>query len=253
MGWGFRKSIKLAPGVRLNLSRSGISTSFGGRGATVNIGQKGTRATVGIPGTGISFSQRVGGGGGASNQGAAQGGGCAGAGCLGLFMLVLLGMCMGPDEPSSRSYPASTSSYSTSPYDGTSGYGTSAYSAAAEREAREWFYIHGTLNVRAEPRRNAMVVRTLRRGDYVQLGPKDANGWAALYTAGSTEGYVYRASDLVQRQMPTARSVARSSSSGGGGSRRSSGGRVYHTGPRGGCYYFNSSGNKQYVDRSYCH
>src|ERR1041384_2271485 len=28
--------------------------------------------------------------------------------------------------------------------------------------------------------------------------------------------------------------------------------RVYHTGPRGGCYYVTSSGEKQYVDRSMC-
>lgn len=28
--------------------------------------------------------------------------------------------------------------------------------------------------------------------------------------------------------------------------------RRYHTGPRGGCYYINSSGNRSYVDRSYC-
>lgn len=28
--------------------------------------------------------------------------------------------------------------------------------------------------------------------------------------------------------------------------------RKYYTGPRGGCYYINSSGNKQYVDHSYC-
>ncbi|MCH5687644.1 hypothetical protein LWM68_27285 [Niabella sp. W65] len=29
-------------------------------------------------------------------------------------------------------------------------------------------------------------------------------------------------------------------------------GRVYHTGPRGGCYYYTAGGNKVYVDRSYC-
>lgn len=29
-------------------------------------------------------------------------------------------------------------------------------------------------------------------------------------------------------------------------------GRQYYTGPRGGCYYINSSGNKTYVDRSFC-
>lgn len=28
--------------------------------------------------------------------------------------------------------------------------------------------------------------------------------------------------------------------------------RVYHTGPRGGCYYVTSSGERQYVDRSMC-
>lgn len=57
MGFRFRKSVKLMPGVRLNLSKSGISTSIGGRGATVNISKRGTRTTVGIPGTGLSYSK----------------------------------------------------------------------------------------------------------------------------------------------------------------------------------------------------
>lgn len=52
----FRKSIKIAPGIRLNVSKSGVSTSIGGRGATVNIGKKGTRVTASIPGTGLSTS-----------------------------------------------------------------------------------------------------------------------------------------------------------------------------------------------------
>ena len=56
MGFRFRKSIKIIPGVRLNLSKSGISTSLGGKGATVNIGKR-SRATIGIPGTGISYVQ----------------------------------------------------------------------------------------------------------------------------------------------------------------------------------------------------
>lgn len=34
--------------------------------------------------------------------------------------------------------------------------------------------------------------------------------------------------------------------------RRSSASRVYHTGPRGGCYYYSASGRKNYVDRSLC-
>ncbi|WP_312141156.1 DUF4236 domain-containing protein [Stutzerimonas nitrititolerans] len=53
----FRKSIKIAPGVRLNVSKSGLSTSIGGKGATVNVSKRGTRVTAGIPGTGLSASQ----------------------------------------------------------------------------------------------------------------------------------------------------------------------------------------------------
>ena len=52
MGFRFQRRIRIAPGVRLNLSRSGISTSVGGRGFTLN--SRGT-ATVGIPGTGLSY------------------------------------------------------------------------------------------------------------------------------------------------------------------------------------------------------
>lgn len=59
MGFRFRRTIKLAPGVRLNISKSGVSTSIGTRGATINVGRRGTRGTVGIPGTGISYSERL--------------------------------------------------------------------------------------------------------------------------------------------------------------------------------------------------
>ena len=51
----FRKSVKIAPGVKLNLSKSGGSLSLGGRGATVNINSRGVRSTYSIPGTGISY------------------------------------------------------------------------------------------------------------------------------------------------------------------------------------------------------
>ena len=57
MGFRFRKSIKLFPGVTLNFSKSGISTSIGKPGATVNFSSRGTKTTVDIPGTGISYSE----------------------------------------------------------------------------------------------------------------------------------------------------------------------------------------------------
>jgi hypothetical protein len=60
MSFRFRKSVKLLPGVRLNISKSGISTSIGTKGATVNI-KKGRKAkvTVGVPGTGISYTSSL--------------------------------------------------------------------------------------------------------------------------------------------------------------------------------------------------
>ncbi|NVO06928.1 MAG: DUF4236 domain-containing protein, partial [Rhodoferax sp.] len=57
MAFRFRKSIKILPGVRLNFSKSGVSTSIGVPGATVNVSDRGTRTTVGVPGTGISYTE----------------------------------------------------------------------------------------------------------------------------------------------------------------------------------------------------
>lgn len=42
MGLRIRKSIKIAPGVRLNFGKKGISTSIGKRGAGITIGPTGT-------------------------------------------------------------------------------------------------------------------------------------------------------------------------------------------------------------------
>jgi len=56
MGFRFRKIISVIPGVKVNLSKSGVSTSLGGHGATVNVGTSGKRTiTLGIPGTGMSY------------------------------------------------------------------------------------------------------------------------------------------------------------------------------------------------------
>jgi hypothetical protein len=53
MAWRFRKRVKIIPGVYLNFSTSGISTTIGPRGFSVNIGSKGTFLNSGIPGTGL--------------------------------------------------------------------------------------------------------------------------------------------------------------------------------------------------------
>lgn len=56
MGFRFRRRIKLVPGVTLNVSKSGITTTVGRRGASVTLGNGKRRYNVGIPGTGISYS-----------------------------------------------------------------------------------------------------------------------------------------------------------------------------------------------------
>ncbi|MBJ2173061.1 DUF4236 domain-containing protein [Aureibaculum sp. A20] len=49
----YRNRIKLAPGLNINLSKSGISTTLGPKGASVNIGKTGAYLNTGIPGTGL--------------------------------------------------------------------------------------------------------------------------------------------------------------------------------------------------------
>ena len=58
MGLCFRKSISLGKGLKLNLSKSGPSVSFGKSGLRQSIGLNGkTRTTVGIPGTGVYYTK----------------------------------------------------------------------------------------------------------------------------------------------------------------------------------------------------
>jgi len=57
MATRFRRTLKLAPGLRLNVGKRGLSLSAGTRGAKVTFGGKGgTRTTIGLPGTGLSHT-----------------------------------------------------------------------------------------------------------------------------------------------------------------------------------------------------
>jgi len=57
MGFRFRKSIKITPGIKLNIGKKGVSVSIGKRGANVTLGKTGVRTTVGAPGTGMSYTK----------------------------------------------------------------------------------------------------------------------------------------------------------------------------------------------------
>lgn len=58
MGFRFRKSVKIAPGVKLNLNKKSVGLTIGGKGAKYTVNSKGRKTkTVGLPGTGLSYSQ----------------------------------------------------------------------------------------------------------------------------------------------------------------------------------------------------
>ena len=59
MKFRFQKRIKIAPGVRINLSKTGISTTVGKEGLSINSGKNGTYLNAGAPGTGLSTRTRL--------------------------------------------------------------------------------------------------------------------------------------------------------------------------------------------------
>ena len=58
MGWGFRKSKQLLPGVRLNVGRRSSSLSFGRRGARVSVNNRGKR-TLSLSKLGFFWRRRI--------------------------------------------------------------------------------------------------------------------------------------------------------------------------------------------------
>ena len=62
MAFRARKSFKIAPGVRLTASKSGLSASVGPRGLTHSVGPGGRRTNVSLPGSGLGYSHKHGGG-----------------------------------------------------------------------------------------------------------------------------------------------------------------------------------------------
>ena len=59
MGWRFRKSFKVAPWTRLNISKGGLSWSVGGRNVRLNFSKRGITRSISLPGTGLSHSQQI--------------------------------------------------------------------------------------------------------------------------------------------------------------------------------------------------
>jgi hypothetical protein len=56
----FYRRKEIFPGVRVNISRSGPSLTFGGAGLHLTVGPRGIRRTIGIPGTGFYYTSSSG-------------------------------------------------------------------------------------------------------------------------------------------------------------------------------------------------
>ena len=59
MSFRFQKRIKMLPGLRLNVSKTGISWTLGTRGASVTARDGKLTGNVGLPGTGLSYRKRL--------------------------------------------------------------------------------------------------------------------------------------------------------------------------------------------------
>lgn len=60
MGFNIRRSKKIFPGVRLNLSKNGLGVSFGPAHSKISFSPKGrVTENLGLPGTGIRYSKRL--------------------------------------------------------------------------------------------------------------------------------------------------------------------------------------------------
>lgn len=259
MGIRFRKSLRVMPGVKLNVSRSGLSTSIGGPGASINLGSKGARANVGLPGTGLSYNTAVGSGSGSNAGSPAQG--CLGANsCAGLavllVLLLLIGMCSA--KPSD---------------DGNSGASASGPVETAYAAAK-------AVNCRSEPTKSSGVSSVLQSGDnapvlerrdgWTKLDLPTGACWVSAALLSSTVAGIATDTSGVQSLVNTSAQTSdrvsrpRTKQSASSGRKRSStkrqrrSSRSYGSdgcpcsgskiciGPRGGRYCITSGGNKRY-------
>ena len=59
MGFRIQKSIRLGKFLRLNISKSGIGISAGIPGLRIGTGPRGAYFSAGLPGTGLSYRQKI--------------------------------------------------------------------------------------------------------------------------------------------------------------------------------------------------
>ena len=189
MGFRFQKRISILPGVRINLSKSGVSTSLGPRGADVNIGKDGVTANAGIPGTGLSYRQKVGSSG--------KGGWLAVLlviGGLGVWAFQHLGKVESTPAPARVSSTAPSTGSSTdsstrlSPQASTRVSATSPATTIANGNMQRFVHREGAI-LREEAKASGHILRKESKGAAVTLVSKTDDGWSQVKD-GDVTGYM---------------------------------------------------------------
>ena len=173
-GLRFQKRLSIIPGLlRINLSKSGVSASAGPKGADINIGRKGVTTNAGIPGTGLSYRQKVGGG----------------KGMLGI-LLVIAGLgwwavqygskvekLIATVRPTQTAAPAAASG------------AMPVHSAPVNTASSALRYIHRQGSIlREEPKSSGKVLKKSTKGDIVTLIAQ-SDGWSKV-TDGQVTGWM---------------------------------------------------------------
>lgn len=185
MGFRFRKSVRILPGIRLNFSKSGMSTSIGRPGASVNLSSKGTRHTVGIPGSGLSYSAFTPAVANREPNDVDQGAAGSGCGWLLLGALSLLAVTMCSYSPQNKVTKGQES-------DPAGQIASSLMSGEIPAEPTGTVYVVSrALNGRAGPSKDSAIVTKLREGDALVVRERSGE-WikvaqgAALYWVASS-------------------------------------------------------------------
>ena len=93
MGFRFRRSFKIAPGLKVNFNKNSVGLTAGTRGAHYTINSKGKRTkSVGIPGTGLSYTETTGGTKSSNNTSKSSSSNSkkGGYGCLSILLVLFL-------------------------------------------------------------------------------------------------------------------------------------------------------------------
>ncbi|MGN6515195.1 MAG: DUF4236 domain-containing protein [Rhizomicrobium sp.] len=210
MPWRFHRVITVIPGLfRVNLSKGGISGSVGPRGADVNIGKHGVTTNAGLPGTGLSYRQKL---------GVAHGSGIG----VGLFIAALAfagwryfgGQVPLPSLPSVVQQPVVDDSVGIPTVTKTAHASHRTHRAqadagadviAAAKPATGTMYVHrNNSDLRPAPSTSSEALRKLAKGEKVTLIAL-SDKWAEIDDNG-TRGWV-RASVL--KDTPPGKSTAR--------------------------------------------